>query len=507
MRVLTNPSSLAILFSLSILTACSSTNTVQQLQTEYNNHKYSRYVIDNLKALPITKQVLPENDKALQAVQRQLSSRKKQAGTQLNAVINHNGLYQPSRAIQRQIAKLQNGEQLEEWLKNHSNLDSVLTIALKQNLDIKSAKEQAKSSLAKYDQVAYLDDMLSQYSAFTKDIKLTGSTQKHKKSVSAGFPFPGLLALKSSIIDQAAESSRLALKQTIQDVITKTRVAYYELQFAQQEITITRENVSLLKSKKKDLENSYSSNAQVGSLSGILQVDIELANSRNKLQVIKDRKLAQQAKINALLNLSPRFSLGRLDKAKAEKLVGTIDSLVSIGKAKRVEIARLRSDLEKMKRIIQLSEKRFYPDFDAGFSRFQNDKFTIKPKIKKNNFFGKNDAYLTETHAKYEALKSKLRALQNKTAEDIQQVVSNYQSQKSTYDLYRNQVLPKAKVTLDVAKSLYETGETSYAKVINAQQAVLSYRLKSYKALMSINTAKTKLARLLGQNNSNYGNL
>lgn len=499
MRALINPSSLAVLVSFGFLTACSSTSTIQQLQNEYNNHKYSRYVTDNLKALPVTKQAQPTNDKALKIVQRQLSIRKNKAGAQLNGVINHNGLYQPSYSVQQQIVSLRNGELLEGWLKTHSSLDSVLTIALKRNLDIKSAKEQAQSSLAKYDQVAYLDDMLSQYSAFTKDIKLVGSTQKHKKSVSSSFPFPGLLALKSSIIDQATESSRLALKQTVQDVITNTRMAYYELQFAQQEIVITREIINLLTAKKQDLENNYSSNfSKAGGLSSILQVDIQIDNSRNTLQVTKDRKLAQQAKINALLNLSSSFSLGHLDKSKAETLVGTVGSFITIGKENRVEITRLKSDLEKMKRVIQLSKKRFYPDFDAGFSRFQNDKFTVKPKIKKGNFFGKNDAYLLETRTKYKALKYKVRALQNKTAEEVHQVASNYQSQKSTYDLYNSKVLPKARTSLEVAKSLYETGEISYTNVINARKAVLSYRLKSYKALMGIKTNKAKLERLLG---------
>ncbi len=488
---------ISLLVLLALLTSCSNTNTLEHLQSEYDNHKYSRYVVDNLKAQPVVaKKQKTLDNKSTVLVKRQLESRKKQAAGRLNGAINQNGLYQPSQALLQSIARLSTQKKLEHWLKNHSSLDTVLTIALSNNLDILSAKEQAKASLAKYDQVTYLDDMLAQYAAFTKDITLTGSTQKHKKSVSAGFPFPGLTTLKSSIIDQTVESSRLVVKQTSQDVITNARVAYYQLQFVQQEISIIIENKKLLKSLKEELKGNYITNS--AELSNILQVDIEIANNDNLLLVAKDRRRATQARLNALLNISSSFSLGKLDKFIPTEFTGDTEKLINKGKEKRIEVTRLRSDLEKMKRVIQLSEKRFYPDFDAGFSRFQKGKFTTKPKIKKNNFFAKNDAYLTETRAKVKALQSKIRALQNRTAGEIQQAISNYQSQKRTYDLYRNKVLPKAKTTLTVAKNLFETGEASFIEIIEEQEMILNYRLKAIKGIEGININKAKLARFIG---------
>ncbi len=489
------------------LSACSSTTkptTMSELQRDFNKHAYSNYVRDNLKAQPVvavSKKTAPSiNEKKLKAFKHQLASRKKNALVRLNGVKNQNGLYKVSRGLQQQVSRLNTKNKQEQWLRSHSSLEAVLALVIRNNLDIQSVQEQAQASLSKYDQVGFLDDMLSQYSAFTKDIQLTGSTQKHKKSVSSGFPFPGLLALKSSIIDQAVEASRLQVKQTTQDAITKARIAYYELQFAQQEAMLIRQNIKLIKSLKAQLNDSYSTNS--AELSGIVQVDIEAANYRNKLQMAKDRQQAKTAKLSALLNLSPSFKLGKLDKLKAKTLPENTAKLIKKAKVQRVEIARLQADLEKMKRIIQLSEKRFYPDFDAGYSRFQNDKFTTKPKIRKNNFFAKNDAYLTETKQKYKALQSKIRALQNKTADQIQQAVSSYQTQKSTRALYQNKVLPKARTSLDIAKNLYETGETSFVDVIETQELIVNYKLKSLKALKEMNVFAAKVKRLVGQHDS-----
>ncbi|MCF6190464.1 MAG: TolC family protein [Cocleimonas sp.] len=486
--------------SLVILSACSTTtktSTLSKLQSDFNKHKYSAYVTDSLKTQPVVIKAEPSiNDKKLKAFKHQIASRKNNSTARLNNVRNQNGLHKVSRGLQQQVSRLSTQNKREQWLKSHSSLDAVLALLIRNNLDIQSAQEQAQASLSKYDQVGFLDDMLSQYAAFTKDISLTGSTQKHKKSVSKGFPFPGLLALKSSIIDQAVEASRLQVKKTTQDAITNARIAYYELQFSKQEIVLTRKNIGLLKSLKEELNNNYSTNT--ANLSGIYQIDIEIANYRNKLQIAKDKQRSKHARLSTLLNLSPSFTLGKLDILKAEKLPKNMAQLIKIGQTHRVEIARLQTDLEKMKRVISLSEKRFYPDFDAGYSRFQNDKFTKRPKIKKSNFFAKNDAYLTETKQKYKALQLKIQALKTKTADDIQQAVSNYKIQKSTHELYQNKVLPKARTSLDIAKNLYETGETSLVDIIETQELIVDYRLKAIKALKEMNVNMAKIKRLIG---------
>ena len=472
--------------------------TMSKLQREYDQYQYSSYVRDSLVApAPVVEVAkVTKYESQLKAVIQQLSSRKKRSAGHISGARNQNGIYKPSRALQQQIAHLNTKNKLEYWLKSHSSFDAVVIIALKNNLDIQSAQQQAKANLAKYDQVAYLDDMLAQYASFTKSIKLTGSTQRHKKSMSAGFPFPGLLSLKASIIDQSVELSRLQLKQTVQDVITNTRIAYTELQYNQQEAVILSEKIKLLKLFKEELKSNYSTNS--AELSGILQADISVVEAQNKRQVATDKQQAEQAKLNALLHLSPTFLLGKLDALKIEKLTINIQQLIKKGKTHRVEIAHLRSDLEKMKRIIQLSEKRFYPDFDAGYSRFQNNKFTNRPKIKNSNFFGKNDAYLSEIRQRYKALQAKIKALEIKTADDIQQTYSSYQTQKRTYVLYQNKVIPKAKTTVDVEKSLYEAGEGSNLGVIDARSTIIDYRLKLSKALKGINTSIAKLTRFVG---------
>ncbi len=500
------------------LTSCSQTGELRQLKNEHKSYTHSKYVTDQLNAKSNTKKTKPQqtqgsraaqSGKNMAAVQRQLAAKKTSSTASIKNTTQQNNLFIPTRALQQKVTSLKGGSSYESWLKTHSNLASVLTVALNNNLDIQSRFQETQASLAKYDQVSFLDDTLAQYAAFTKDLAVPVGSKKHNKSVANGFPFPGLLGLKASIIDQSVESSRLQLKQTVQDAITQTRIAYYELQLARQEIGVISQKIELLRSLKDQLRESYSTNTT--ELSNILQIDIEIEKNRNKRQVTRNKLTAQQARLNALLNLSPTFKLGKMDKFSPLKLSQTVNDLLSMGNQHRVEIARTQSELKKMERIIQLSEKRFYPDFSAGYSRFQNQTskqtgsnatkaaFSTRPSFKKRNFFGTNDAYLNETKLKYKALQSKLSALRNKTEDEIQQRLSSYQIQQRNYRLYQNKVIPKSKTTLDIAKNMFETGDSSYLKVIEIQKMILDYRLLSLQAIKGMNVDVARLSRVVGQ--------
>ena len=497
-----------------INTLKSTKNTLQQLQHDSDNYPYSHYIKSNLKAPQSnTVQVSPYPTTRRKFTRRsnrqhQLPRRKNRSRTAIQAVILHNGLYTPTQATQQKTATLGSKLSTQLYLEQHSDLATVLALVLKHNLDIKTQQHKVLSRLAQYDQVQALDDMLAQYAAFTHDISLTGSRQQPNKPVNKSFPFPALTSLKASIIDQSIEIARLKLKQTVQNVLTQARTAYYELQYLQQEVDLTRQNARLLKLLQEELQNNYTTNSS--GLNEVLQVEIEREENRNSLLISKNKQLAQSARLNALLNLPTTFKLTRLDPLKPSKLPQSLQYLLTKAKDKRVEIALLRAELAKMQRIIRLSKKRFYPNLDAGYSRFQNRTlkqvgsnakqatFTNRPQLKKNNFFANNDAYLKETQLNANTLAAKIKALHLKTEDDLLQAYTQYQTQKNHYTLYHRKILPKATAVLTLAKSNFEAGEGGLAQIIDAQRLLLNYRLLASKAMAGMNLTLAKLKRIKG---------
>jgi len=488
-----------------VINACSQHQEMQQLQADYQHYTTSSYVQDNLKAQSTPSSTLATKPQAakisqqMHAVQQKLLANKTRANTRLKQTIQHNALFTPPKTLQQTVAALANQAAQESWLKKHSSLSAVLTLALHNNLTIQSSLQTAKATLARYDQVRFLDDTMAQYAAFAN------------KPAASGFPFPSLLTLKGSIIDHAVEASRLQLLQNIQDVITQTRLAYYELQFAQQESRLVKKNSDLLDSLKIQMANNYTTHST--DLKQIIQIDINSEKQRNKRQQAQHRQQVQQARLNALLNLSSAFILGKLDRLTPIILSASAQKLSVKGQKHRVEIAQLNSAIKKMEQIIQLSERRFYPDLSANYSRFQNrtakqvgsnaaeKTFAIRPTntTKRSLFFGKDDAYLTETKQQYHALKIKRQALHRQTDDVIQQNFAQYSAQKRSHITYQSQIIPKSKTTVAIVNNQYETGASNYLNVIETQTLLLNARLLSLQAIKQMNSKATQLERLVGQ--------
>jgi len=506
----------------SLLSSCSQNRKMNDFKHDYQHHAQSKYVKDNLKAgsgsIAASKkssikgsQPSTINNKQLARTKRELVRRKAHSASRITHTIQQNHLFIANQSLKQRVAALNGKQETENWLNNNVGLSSVLMVVLKNNLAIQSSYQEAKASLSRYDQVSFLDDTLSQYATFTKDLALPMGSKKQSKSVTGGFPFPGLLALKGSIIDQSAESSRLRLLQTVQDVITQTRIAYYELQLAFQQSVIVSKKIDLLKSLKKQLKDSYSTNTT--ELDNILKVDIDIEKSRNQRQNLYSNVLTQQSRLNALSNISPTFKLNKVGNLQPVTRFNISTNQLHEASKQRVEIAILESNIKKMAQIIRLSEKKFYPDFSAGYSRFQNKTsvqvgsnaskpaFSTRPNVRKRNFFGMNDAYLNETKLKYKALQLKLAALKNTTNDEVQQMLSRYQTQQRNYRLYQSKVIPKSKTNLAIAKNAFETGDISYLKVIGIQKTIFDAQLQSLNAIKGMNVNAARLDRLVGRSN------
>ncbi len=242
-----------------LLSACSQGKSVSSLQKDFDQHKYSDYVLANLRI----KTPVKNTPAVAQTPKLNLRKRVPQANVNIDSVVDNNGLFKPNRT-----------HSSVETLTKRAPLNTLLNIALKRNLDIKSTRQQLQASLAKYNQVEFLSDTLKQYAAFTNDIALTGSAKKGVKKNSAAYPAPGLNAIKSSIIDESVKYSRLKLKQTTQDVITNVRIAYAELQTAKKESRLQGQLTNQYLLLKQELQNNYETNT--GELGVILQADIDI---------------------------------------------------------------------------------------------------------------------------------------------------------------------------------------------------------------------------------------
>ena len=93
-------------------------------------------------------------------------------------------------------------EEAKTQLTQPIALELLVALGYEWNPGLKSAREKIKAVLEQYPQAAYLENVLRQYNAFTKQLDTKVGPIHHKEMVAMKFPFPGTLALKGQIITE-----------------------------------------------------------------------------------------------------------------------------------------------------------------------------------------------------------------------------------------------------------------------------------------------------------------
>ena len=86
----------------------------------------------------------------------------------------------------------------EEDLKGPVSGDLILSAAYEMSPAIRGARDRLRATVEQFDQIAYLDAILRQYSSFTKDLNLRIGAPRQKEMVEKCFPFPGSMSPPNS---------------------------------------------------------------------------------------------------------------------------------------------------------------------------------------------------------------------------------------------------------------------------------------------------------------------
>ena len=481
----------------------------RDLEREFAEYDGSDYFLENIR-----REEPPSEEKRdvrafeeLGRMKKVLAEKKARGIETMEDVILKNPLFRPEPEIWARIRDMDT-EGMEGFLREDFSLENLLSVALRNNPDIKKAYREALATVERYDQVSNLDEILNQYAVFTKNLDITIGRPIHKKPLMLDFPFPGMLALKGDIVQRDVELAGIALERTVQDVITRVKETYYETIYLYHAVDITREVIGLLERLRKVINTVYVTGRT--SLNDVVKIQMEIDRISNDLTVLEENKKTMQTRLNKLLDISEDFMPADLHDLEPLILDYTKEALFRRGEEDRSEIKALNKELERMALLITLAEKRFYPDFTPGFTIFENrvlrqvgtyadqETFPSRPMIRGMDWFGANDAYIRETRLRYQTLMERLRSLKNRTVDEINQALFRYENARRFKLLYEKKLVPRSRLTVDITEALYVTGRVDFMDLINSQELFLEYSLKLKEAIKEMNIEASRIERLIG---------
>lgn len=426
-----------------------------------------------------------------------------------------NPFFRPDPArFQRLSRQARSDADAAAFLKSGYTLETLEVLTLIRNPGIHGAERRVEAERQAFSQVADLDAVLEQYTAFTEGLMTGVGPMKGRDSVRMKFPFPGVTALKGQVVEQSVKAAAETLEMARRDALTWVRSTYWNLLYVRRSREIMAETLALFQRLESVADTRYK--AGNTSFQDVIKVTIQRSVIEENLVTVEKQSRNLESKLLEILDLPPETALGPPAHQTPNRQVPALDRLYPLARERRQELRRMRAMVGRMARMIDIAETMILPRYSLGLSYYEDEAVlqvgptAVKPAfadrtaaavgagLPKNPWFGTNDAWLTGTRRSLEALKADLE----KAAADTDNRVRNawFELDRAVREatLYQDTVVDLSRSALDVSTRGYESGAVSFADVIASYTNWLDVGLTLARKVSDIGVARAALAQAVG---------
>jgi outer membrane protein TolC len=429
------------------------------------------------------------------------------------------------------VAALDAGTNSPAWLIQPLSLMSALNTALQQNAAILKGKNDLEASYGIVVQTRAI--------ALPR-VQATGQYKRTDRSAVENLPFPGAPILPDqnwnagvqiiqSIYDggkltAAVRAARLTKEQAlaqyqsiIADALLATRVAYYDVLLAAQQITVHEASVNLLKKEMEDQQRRY--DAGTVPHFNVLRAEVAVANERPLLiQARNNYRIAKNNLSNLLGYNLPRdiwedIPLHLTDTLDAVPYAVNLPDAIQQALGKRTELVALRK-AEQLQQLNIVNAKSGYKPTVQVFAGYgwYNAQFT-PPVTLDHDINGWNagaqmswdifDGLLThgkvvQARALHEKSQTELADQSRQIELQVRTAYSSFIEAKEVLDS-QEKVQEQADEALREAKARADAGTGTQLDVLDAETALTQARTTNVQALHDYAAARAKLERAIGE--------
>ena len=316
------------------------------------------------------------------------------------------------------------------------------------------------------------------------------------------FPGPGKLRAAGDAAAAASRVKYFAFESSVLQSAFDLKSAYYDLYFLDAKLGIDRQTRDLL----GDIEKLARSQNEVGkaTLQDVLRAQIEQDRTANDITNLEDSRHLLMAKFKAALGLSAEQPDPPLPVAfESTPLDLTSDQLFAEALARNPRLRGMAAEVRSAEASLRVAYKERTPDFTAGIQAdvkaspvFYRPQLAMSLPIWRD----KLAADLAAAQANKRAAEARLSAEQINLAVDFAEKSFQFRESSRNLDLLQNQLLPKAQLSLAVARSAYLSGQQEFVNLIDAERALLDIQLSEVEARVQREQALADLSLLiLGQ--------
>ena len=315
-------------------------------------------------------------------------------------------------------------------------------------------------------------------------------------------PWPEKLRVGAVIASAASQAKYFAFQSAVLQAAFEVKRTYYQLHFLDAKIRVNQQTLQLL----TDLEKLARAQNEVGkvTLQDVLRAQIEQDRLRTDIANLEDSRSSLLAQFKAALGLGstdPAPPIPRQFETTSLDLTG--EKLFETALARNQRLKGMEAEVKAAEASIILARKNRLPDFSLGFMadakasptlyRLPGGPGTVSLPVWRD----KIAAQIAEAQANKRSAQARLSDEQILLAVDFAEKSYLYREASRNLALLRDQLLPKASQSLEVARSGYLAGQIDFFNLTDAERTLLGFKLDEVEASTQREVVLTELSLVI----------
>ena len=419
---------------------------------------------------------------------------------------------------------------LPAWLTRPLSLVDALNTTLQQNTTILKAKSDLEATYGVVVQTRAI---------VIPKLQASGSFTGNDPSLIEQFPIPsvpftlphenwsGSIQIVQSVYEggrmfSALRAAKLTKQQAllqyqtvVADTLLATRVAYYDVLLAAQQIVVNEASVNLLTREQEDQQRRY--DAGTVPRFNVLRAEVAVANARPALiRARNDYRIAKNNLSNLLGYNLPRdvwedIPLKLTDQFDTNSYAISLPAAIAQALEKRTELQALKKAEDLQKENIVNARSGYQPSvqafagYDWRSSQFHTDLsrevdgWTVGAQLNWNIFDGLlTRGKVMQAKAQYEKSKADLADSSRQIELQVRTAYSSFIEAREVLDS-QQKIQEEADEALRLARARAEAGTGTQLDVLDAETSLTQARTTQVQALHDYAVARARLERAIGQ--------
>ena len=318
--------------------------------------------------------------------------------------------------------------------------------------------------------------------------------------VSQEVPYPGKRDLRASIATRDADAEFQQIEAARLDVIARVKQAYYRLAYADAVSGVLTRNRELLDTLLKVSEGRYA----VGQAAqqDVIKAQTQLSILELQLERVHQERATREGQLNALLNRPAATPIGEPEDLQLTAFDHSLDTLIATANEHAPMLRRDQLMVERSQLAVDAARKEYKPDFAlAGGYYYMGAmppmyelRIDVKVPLQRSRRAAAVAEQLSTVDAARSTYDSTRLNLQSRLQEDFRMASTSVRLAR----LYRETVLPQARLALESSMASYQTGAVDFLSVLTNFGTVLEYEMTYFDELAAYHTAVSRLEEMTG---------